>query len=974
MAFVLVQHLDPDHESSLAQILGRTTEIQVCEVRDRMKVLPDRIYVIPPNVCMEIVKGVLKLRPREKRPGAARSIDVFLESLAQDQQQRAIGVVLSGTAMDGTLGLEMIKAEGGITFAQDESAKYASMPRSAIAAGCVDFVLSPDGIARELARIAEHPWVAAAQSTPVRNGSKGKAFRATTAKASPTAATHAQEESSYKNILLLLQNHRGVDFSRYKSNTIERRINRRMVLNRQQKLGDYAAFLKNNPKELDPLYSDLLINVTSFFRNPDAFEALKAKVFPRLLQLQGENDPVRVWTLGCSTGQEAYSLAMAYTEYCDKISRAPKLQLFATDLNESHLERARTGLYSRNMVADLSSERLKRFFAEEQGGLRVNKSIRELCVFARHNILSDPPFSRMNLVTCRNLLIYLEPESQKRILPNLHFALKPGGFLMLGASESVGSFTSLFEPAGTREKIFLKKAATLLALPMAVTKSHPADKKGGTVSKPAAPPEQFRTELTAQREADRFMATYLAPPSVLITDSMQILQFRGSTKAFLEPPTGKATFDLFKMTPAGLMLPLRAAINEARKKNQPVCRKNVGLQDGDKSKRVTIEVVPLKNLKERHFLILFHKVGPGKNQLRTTDDPPSTAAHSLGKPGLNRIRDLEHELAEARDYVQSLQEQHEATTEEVQASSEEVQSANEELQSINEELETSKEELESANEELTTVNEELASRNAELNRVNSDLNNLQTSTRLPIVLLSRDLCIRHFTPQAEKQFNLVAGDVGRPFSKVRHDLDLPKIEQFIAEVIAQVREQECEVRDQHGGWHLLYVRPYINSDNKVDGAVLVLMDIDARKRSEQAVASALDFAEAILRTARDPFLILDASLRIERANEAFYSTFQVKPAEVMGRTVFELDHGHWNVPKLRELLQDILPRHSFFNSFEVTTKFEKIGYRTMLLNARTLSDRKWSTRPDFTRHSGHHRVVALPGTDAPIGITLSPPF
>lgn len=503
MAFVLVQHLDPDHESGLAQILARTTAMQVCEVRDRMKVLPNRIYVIPPNVCMEIVKGVLKLHPREKRPGAARSIDIFFESLAEDQQHRAIGVVLSGTAMDGTSGLEMIKAEGGVTFAQDESAKYQSMPRSAIAAGCVDFVLSPEEIAKELARIAEHPWISATAAEPARKSSKRNSIEVRTATGTPRATG----ESAYKNILLLLQNFRGVDFSLYKSNTIERRINRRMVLNKQEKLADYAAFLQGNPKELDLLYSDLLINVTSFFRNATAFEALKTKVFPKLLRVQSENEPLRVWTLGCSTGQEAYTIAMTYTEACDNSSRAPKLQIFATDLNETHLEQARSGLYARNLVADISPSRLKRFFVEEQGGFRVSKSLRELCVFARHNILRDPPFSRMNLITCRNLLIYLEPESQKRIFPNLHYALKPGGFLMLGASESVGGFTSLFEAADTREKIFAKKPGTLPAFRFALTKTHRADKKDGAVSKQAAPAEPFRTELY-QHSAANFQRPY----------------------------------------------------------------------------------------------------------------------------------------------------------------------------------------------------------------------------------------------------------------------------------------------------------------------------------------------------------------------------------------------------------------------------------------------------------------------------------
>jgi two-component system CheB/CheR fusion protein len=928
MAFVLVQHLDPDHESALAQLLGRTTSMPVSEVTDGMAVAPNRVYVIPPNTNMIIAGGILKLQPRAKTAGAHRSIDFFLESLAQDQQGRAIGVILSGTATDGSQGLEMVKAEGGITFAQDESARYDSMPRSAIAAGCVDFVLSPQKIAKELAHIAEHPLVARAAPLIEEDAE---------------APETASRDGGFKKVLLLLRTRTGVDFSLYKPNTIHRRITRRMVLNKQKTLGDYAEFLKGNAKELEALYSDVLINVTSFFRNPEAFEALKLKVFPNLLQHPRQEDPVRVWTLGCSTGQEAYSIAMAFTEFCDKMPRAPKLQIFATDLNESLLEKARYGLYTKGLVVDISPERLRRFFVEEQGGYRICKSLRELCVFARQNVLGDPPFSRLDLISCRNLLIYFEMGWQKKILPNFHYALKPGGFLFLGASESVGPFTNLFAPADKKQKIFSKKPGPPPAYHLPVSQGRPAEKKVMAGAKREIPPDGFRSELNAQREADRVMVNQYAPPSVLINAELEVLQFRGPTGAFLEPPAGKASFNVLKMARAGLVLPLRAAINEAKKKNNPVRRKDARLDDNGRARLVNIEVVPLKNLKERCYLILFEEAEEprGSKQRKPGEKKafsPSFSSLPSAKSSSRHVAQLERDLDEARDYAQALQEQHEAANEELQAANEEVQSANEELQSINEELETSKEELESTNEELTTVNEEMANRNTELNRVNADLSNLQTSTKLPIVLLGRDLTIRRFSPQAEKQFNLVASDVGRPFGHVRHNLDLPDLETFIGGIIASVRERECEVRDKQGRWHLLNVRPYMTLDNRVDGAVLVLVDINAVKESEQAVIAARDFAESVIRTARDPFLILDAGLRVERASEAFYATFKVSPAESVGRTIFELDHGRWNVPRLRELLEDVLPRHSFFDNFEVTTRFEKIGERTMLLNARTLSE------------------------------------
>ncbi len=937
MAFVLVQHMDPEHESGLARILAKSTRMPVFEVGHNTQVLPNFVYVIPPNKTMVITRGVLKLLPRPKAPGLHRSVDFFFESLGQDQRERAIGIVLSGAATDGTQGLEIIKAEGGITFAQDDSAKCDSMPRSAVAAGCVDLILSPAEIARELGRIARHPLVAAARKkSGPRSSEEPLPARELSMHQSDEAGPLALDQAAFKKILQSLHNHRGVDFSLYKPNTIHRRVMRRMVLNKHDSLGDYASFLKGNTNELELLYGDVLISVTSFFRNPEAFESLKKSVFPALVRDRRPDEPVRVWTLGCSTGQEAYSIAMAYTEFCDKRSGAPKLQIFATDLNDPLLEKARHGLYAKGVVADISAERLRRFFVEEQSGYRVCKSIRDLCVFARQNVLSDPPFSRMDLVSCRNMLIYIELALQKRILTNFHYALKAGGFLFMGASESIGTFTNLFEAVDRKQKIFSKKSGPAPTYHLPVSRISASERKPTAGRRGEKPEAGFRSELDAQREADRIMVHRFAPPSVLINSRLEVVQFRGLTSLFLEPPAGKASFHILKMARAGLTSPLRVLISEAVKKGVSATRKNVRLDDAGRSRLVNLEVLPLKNLKERSFLILFELVqkGAASTLSQPLNDPPAHRSSANSRT----VRELERDLAEARDYAQSLEEQHQAASQDLQASHEEVQSANEELQSTNEELETSKEELESANEELITVNEEMTSQNNELSRLNGDLTNLQTSTRFPIVLLGADGSIRRFSPQAEKQFNLLATDIGRPFSNVRHNLKIADLDAFISTVIDGGRERECEVQDKLGHWHLLHVRPYLTMDNRQEGAVLVLVDIDVIKETEKAVVAARDFADAIIRTARDPLLILDADLRVERANESFYATFKVSPEESVGRTVFELDHGHWNIPKLRELIEDILPRHSFFNNFEVTHDFENIGVRTMLLNARTLSE------------------------------------
>ncbi len=1002
MGFVLVQHLDPVHESVLTQLLARSSSMPVHEVVQNMHVDPNTVYVIPPNAQMAIVGGVLKLTPRSKARGAARSIDFFFEALAQDQRERALGVVLSGTASDGTLGLEAIKAEGGLTFAQDDSAKYESMPRSAIAAGCVDFVLSPSEMAAELTRIAkhplvvnavrEHPWRASVHDDEpaVDEAAPGGASRTASAPGLPsevereadqhagsdapltpggrktpragsrqakreaaaeTAATPGTAQDDFRKILLLLRNHCGVDFSLYKSNTIQRRVTRRLVLNKQETLAEYAVFLKGNAKELNALYSDVLISVTSFFRNPEAFDALKRAVFPKLLGQRVRDEPVRVWVLGCSTGQEAYSLAMAFAEAAADDVRGARLQIFATDLNEVLLEKARHGLYAKSLVQDISPERLRRFFVEEDGGYRVTKALREQVVFARQNVLSDPPFSRIDLVTCRNLLIYLEPDLQKKIFPAFHYALKPGGFLFLGASESIGQFTELFAPADKKQKIFSRKAAVTPTFrpPMpGVRNTAPAAGRPALPELPELPEWQRdqalfegtrddvngpRREVSAQREADRVSVSQFTPPGVLINAEGQVLQFRGATGAFLEPPMGKASFDILKMARDGLMLPLRAAINKAKREHKPVRRDDVRVPSDGGTRVIALQVIPLRNVKEPCFLILFQEVG-----LAPTGGPlPLAPPAPIGKRAVaNRVAELERELSDTRDYLQSIQEQNEAANEELQASSEEVQSANEELQSINEELETSKEELESTNEELTTINDEMISRNGELNRLNADLNNVQVGMHTAILLLSRDLVIRRFTPAAVKIFNLVNTDVGRAMRSIRHNLELPALETLLAEVIDTVSLYDAEVQDTDGYWYSLRARPYLTLDNKIDGVVLVLNDIDSLKRSERAVARARDYAEAILRTAPVPLLVLRSDLRVNTANEAFYEMFRVEAAATEGYLIYEIGGGQWNIPQLRALLEEIIPRDNVFNGFEVTHDFADIGPRTMLLNGRRL--------------------------------------
>src|SRR5712691_2687787 len=827
MAFVLVQHLDPTHASMLTEILSRTTTMSVSEVTDQMAVEPNHVYVIPPGANMAISRGTLRLSPREERPGQHRVVDHFLHSLAEDQGHKAIGVILSGSATDGTLGLEAIKAEGGITFAQDDTAQHSSMPRSASAAGCVDFVLPPDQIGQEITRIARHPYVAPGAEADLEG---------------------AAREPNLGRVLEQLRFATGVDFSNYKRNTLFRRVTRRVVLHKMEGLGDYVRFLQSNPAEVEALYQDVLISVTSFFRNPEAFEMLKGMVFPRLAQERSLHEPMRIWALGCSTGEEAYSIAIAFAEFAEVSGRQIPLQLFATDLNGAGIEKARAGIYSKTVTQDVSPERLRRFFVEMDGNYRITKSIRDACVFARHNVLSEPPFSRIDLISCRNVLIYLEPSLQQRVLAILHYALNPKGVLWLGGSETIGAYRDLFEMEDTRQKVYVRKpgathVAVALLPPLRGAEPRAAGQPGREVAAPGADP---------QREADRLGLARYAPASVLINADLEIVQFRGETSPYLAPSPGKASFNLLKMLREGLLVGVRGAVHKAKRDEAPAREEGLRVKSNGGYRKVSVQVIPFRGNSgtEQFFLVFFEGAAPGP-ELHTGRARRESA--KAGPPGRRErgtaegeIARPKQELAATREYLQSVIEQQEAANEELQSSNEEVQSANEELQSTNEELETSKEEIQSGNEELATVNEELHNRNLELSQSINDFVNLLASVQLPIVMLGSDLRIRRFTPMAEKLFNLIPADVGRPITDIKLSVDIPDLEQMLADVVETVSVKEREVRDKQGRWYLLRIRPYRTLENRIDGAVLLLVDVDTVKRSEQTLrrqAELLDQAD-----------------------------------------------------------------------------------------------------------------------------------
>jgi len=851
MAFVVVQHLSPAHASILSEILARATRMTVAEAKHDAEVEPDHVYVIPPGKDLLLGNRVLKLAPRAELRGQSRPIDHFMRSLAEEQGHKAIGVVLSGTANDGTLGLEEIKAAGGITFAQDSTAEQESMPRSAVATGAVDFVLPPDEIAKELGRIASHPYVAPSDTDPA-----------------------AANEPAFARVLEALRQATGVDFFNYKRNTLHRRITRRMVLHKLDGLREYVKFLQANPREVEALYQDVLINVTSFFRNPEAYEALKTVVFPKLVAGRNPHEPVRVWALGCSTGEEAYSLAMCFTEFAEAGAVRQPMQIFATDVNGTGIDRARAAVYPKGIIQDVSPERLRRFFVEADGSYRVAKQIRDMCVFARQNALSDPPFSRLDLVACRNLLIYLEPALQQRLIPLLHYALRPEGFLWLGGSETIGLHRDLFELTDTKHKIYLRKpskGAPALRVPARRAREEAQAERGG-----AAPAREIPAS-DPLKDADRMLLARYAPAGVLVDGDLEVLQFRGDTGPYLTPAPGRASLSLIKMLREGLLVPVRAALTRARREKATVREEGLRVRSNGGWREVDVVVLPVRHgINENGaYLVLFEESAQrAEARARAYAAEASAAADRAPRHDETSSKEnarLRQELEATREYLQSVIEQQEAANEELQSANEETQSANEELQSINEELETSKEEIQSANEELATVNDELQNRNLELSHSNNDLLNLLASVNMGIVMLGPDLRIRRFTAPAEKLLNLIQADVGRPLRDLKLGLEVPGLEAMIVDVIETVATRELEVQDRNGRWHLLRVRPYRTSDNKIEGAVLVLVDIDGLKRAEQSLRESEQRFEVLANSA--PGLIwvndLDGSTFVNRAFEQF---------------------------------------------------------------------------------------------------------
>ena len=845
MALVLVQHLAPDHKSILSDLIRRYTSMRVNEVEDGMEVQPDNVYIIPPNRDMALAGSTLRLY----EPGAPRGqrlpIDFFFRSLARERHERAICVVLSGTGSDGTLGLREVKGEGGMAMAQDpDTTEHDGMPRSAIATGLVDYVLPPGDMPAQLIAYVGHAF----------------------GKLPPVTSLVPAGDGNLKALTTLLRNHTGHDFSQYKSTTLVRRMQRRMAIHQIENVPDYLRYARQSTSEVDALFRDLLIGVTNFFRDPDAFKALEDHVIPRLFRAKSGVDPIRVWVPGCSTGEEAYSIAILLQEHMQLIKRTQRVQVFATDIDSQAIERARAGVYPPSIAADVSPERLARFFTHESEDsvFRVQKVIRDMVVFSEQDVIKDPPFSKLDLISCRNLLIYLDNQVQGKLLPLFHYALQPGGFLFLGTSETVGEHSRLFTPIDRKWKLYQ-------AQPVGMQTGRPV--LGEFAPRPHGPPEVLRPLRRLDpayqgrdlgRLAETALLAHYVEAGLLVNGRGDILHIVGRTGKYLEPASGQPELNVLAMAREGLRRPLTTALHKAVAKRSATHFPGIRVATNGTEVMVDLTVRPAAGFSTLDapadlYLVVFKESVPSA----------TTATGHTGSalPDQARVTELELELRTKEEYLQSTLEEMETSNEELKSTNEEMQSVNEELQSTNEELETSKEELQSVNEELSTVNAELQDKVADLARSNNDMNNLLAGTGIGTLFVDHNLRISRFTPATTQVMHLISGDVGRPVDHVVSNLiNYDRIVHDLRRVLDTLQPTETEVRSRSGTWFLLRMRPYRTLDNVIEGAVIAFIDISERKRVELALGASEARFQAIFNGVQVGLSLIDRSARFLFAN------------------------------------------------------------------------------------------------------------
>lgn len=923
MAFIVAQHLDPTHKSMGVSIFSKKTDIIVLEAKNGMRVRADHVYLTPPNHVIHITNGNLKLLPRTIIKKEYHPINSFFQSLAKDQKQRAIGIILSGTGSDGTMGIQSIKAAGGLTIAQDPtSAKYDGMPKSAIETGAVNVILPAPKIAKELLRIAQELYPSKPQEIKVSSDNSN--------------LSHTEEKILF-DILTELRTKCNVDFTHYKHSTLKRRIKRRMVVQKKETLKEYFNYLRENIEESKSLFADILINVTDFFRDIKCFDALKKKILPKLLKDTPSNHPLRIWVVGCATGEEVYSVAISLFELAGKTLSPKNIQIFATDISETVIQHARTGIYPESIHTKISKGRLQKFFEKTATGYRIQKAIREICLFSIHDVTKDPPFSKIDFICCRNLLIYFDAPLQKYILSIFHYALNPNGFLWLGSSESTGQST-LFNIIDKKNKLFSRVNSHIAAKFPFPLNFYTSEK----IEPTKKIPEKIQDVTHVQRETDRITSSLYGPPAVVVNSEMEIVLIKGNTTPYLQLNPGHASFHLFKMVRPEIVSDIRSLIREVKKKNGPAKKNGIMIEMDQHLRKFNLEVIPLNMpplTKEHYFLISFEPCLKNLSHVELENSNTKNKKRRLPQKTVQ-------ELSEIKVYHQALVQEFEATqeeltssNEELQSTNEELQSTNEELQSTNEELETAKEELQSINEELTTVNDELHTRNSDLAQLNNDLTNLIGCIDIPLVIVSVHGYIRRFTSKASKIMNLISSDIGRPISDFKPNINIENLEQLVLEVIEVITPKEIEVQDREGKWFRLHVRPYKTTDNRIDGAVISLIDINTLKKNLESNQYLLDYTTSIVNTVPFPVVVLDPQLRLNFANTAFYKKFNIVEMnnELMQRDFFSLfDDKIEATVSLRKALKEVLSSNTPLENCEIQFHPSSTERNVMLLNAQKI--------------------------------------
>ena len=904
-AFVIIQHSAPGGKSMLGDILKKHTRLAVHDIEDGASPKPDCVYINPPGKDVTLFHSIFHLSEPAPVHGMRLPIDNFLRSLARELGQKAVCIILSGTGSDGTLGLKAIKEEAGMAIAQEiDQAKYGGMPASAIATGLVDFVLPVEKMPEVLMNYTKHPFLKEPKKIEIKE---------------------SQFTGYIQKIISLIGSETGNDFSCYKPKTLRRRVERRMALHKIETISTYHRFLEENPAEIKRLFQELLIGVTQFFRDPAAFNALREKVVPNILKQKTDGTPVRIWVPGCSTGEEPLSLAMLFTEEMEKNDKHTGIQIFATDIDPDAIERARKAEYPEAIVSDVSKERLKRFFTRKESTYKVNSEIREMVVYAPQNMVSDPPFSRLDLISCRNVLIYMDATLQKKLIPLFHFTLNPHGYLFLGSSETIGGFTHLFSPLDSKWKIFRVKKDS--------TRVKPAEfsLKEVLASTDFNRMKEKMGKDRVEEAVDRLIVSHYAPATVLIDKRYDALFLRGPVERYLELPKGPVSMNLLKIARPGIPVKLPAALKKAEEEKVPVTLPRVPVKQNGEMKTVDVTIRPLGEKDETSGLmvVVFEESPPPQRDRRKKRKPrQEEESHP-------RVVELESELQATRENLQSTIEELEAANEELTSSNEELQSTNEEMQSTNEELATAREELQSTNEELITVNSELENKVEELPWANDDISNLFASTEIGTIFLDRQLHIKRFTPAVKRVFNLLPADVGRSIGDITSKFTPGNILEDANEVLETLQMREKEIMAE-GKWFSMRFLPYRTTKDQIGGVVISFIDISEIKRIEREVITARNYAQNIVNTVREPLLILDSELRVISANRSFYRFFSVTPESTVGRLVYNVGNSQWNIPELRRLLEEILPANTSFDDYVVEHEFPVIGLKKMLLNARRI--------------------------------------